>query len=130
MNYLLDTNILIELADGRATTVTRLESYALTDMAMSAISAAELEGSIYTDPSFTALREPPTRALLQLMTILPFTSVTAQALGYVFQALGYNRKYFADHMIAATALEHGLTLITRNVRDFADIPGLKLEAWA
>ena len=31
-----------------------------------------------------------------------------------------------DALIAATALEHGLTLMTRNVRDFAQIPGLML----
>ena len=31
-----------------------------------------------------------------------------------------------DLLLAATALEHNLTLITRNTRDFADIPGLQL----
>lgn len=34
-----------------------------------------------------------------------------------------DRRPFADGMIAATALHHGLTLVTRNVRDF-DVPGL------
>jgi predicted nucleic acid-binding protein len=31
-----------------------------------------------------------------------------------------------DLLIAATAIEYDLTLVTRNVRDYADIPGLKL----
>ncbi len=31
-----------------------------------------------------------------------------------------------DLVIAATALEYDLTLVTRNVRDYADIPDLKL----
>jgi predicted nucleic acid-binding protein len=31
-----------------------------------------------------------------------------------------------DLLIAATAIEHGLTLVTRNVRDYADIRGLQL----
>ena len=31
-----------------------------------------------------------------------------------------------DLVIAATALEHDLTLVTRNIRDYADIPALKL----
>jgi len=31
-----------------------------------------------------------------------------------------------DSMIAATALAHGLTLATRNTRDFERIPGLRL----
>lgn len=32
-----------------------------------------------------------------------------------------------DILIAATAIEHGLTLVTRNVRDYADIPDLRLH---
>jgi predicted nucleic acid-binding protein len=30
-------------------------------------------------------------------------------------------------LIAATALEHNLTLVTRNVRDYAEVPGLRLR---
>jgi predicted nucleic acid-binding protein len=32
-----------------------------------------------------------------------------------------------DALIAATALEHGLELATRNVRDFANIPALRVR---
>jgi predicted nucleic acid-binding protein len=35
----------------------------------------------------------------------------------------------ADGMIAATALEHDLTLVTRNVRDFAGLGVLVLNPW-
>jgi predicted nucleic acid-binding protein len=31
-----------------------------------------------------------------------------------------------DLVLAATALEHGLTLATRNTKDYADIPALAL----
>jgi predicted nucleic acid-binding protein len=31
-----------------------------------------------------------------------------------------------DLLIAATALEHDLTLLTRNIRDFSQIPDLRL----
>lgn len=34
-----------------------------------------------------------------------------------------------DAQTAATALVHGLTLVTRNTRDFQRIPGLKLANW-
>jgi len=33
-----------------------------------------------------------------------------------------------DLLIAATALEHELTIVTRNIEDFNDIPGLVLYA--
>ena len=35
----------------------------------------------------------------------------------------------ADGMIAATALEHGLTLVTRNVKDFASLDVALLNPW-
>lgn len=35
----------------------------------------------------------------------------------------------ADILIAATALVHGLTLITENVAHFRRIPGLEIESW-
>ena len=34
-----------------------------------------------------------------------------------------------DGMIAATALEHDLTLVTRNVRDFAGLGVVLLKPW-
>jgi tRNA(fMet)-specific endonuclease VapC len=34
-----------------------------------------------------------------------------------------------DLLIAATALEHGLAIVTHNVRDFANVPGLTIVDW-
>lgn len=36
---------------------------------------------------------------------------------------------YADSEIAAIAIAHGLTLVTRNTRDFEDRPGLQLANW-
>ncbi|MGO8788380.1 MAG: hypothetical protein ACLQVL_13495 [Terriglobia bacterium] len=35
----------------------------------------------------------------------------------------------ADGMIAATALEHDLTLVTRNIKDFAGLDVVLLNPW-
>jgi tRNA(fMet)-specific endonuclease VapC len=34
-----------------------------------------------------------------------------------------------DMLNAATALVHGLTLVTHNTADYANVPGLTLEDW-
>ena len=34
-----------------------------------------------------------------------------------------------DSWIAAQCIEHGLTLVTRNVREFNRVPGLSVEQW-
>jgi predicted nucleic acid-binding protein len=34
-----------------------------------------------------------------------------------------------DLMIAATALVHNLTVVTHNVQDFANVPGLSIDDW-
>lgn len=36
---------------------------------------------------------------------------------------------FVDGQIAAIAIAHGLTLVTRNLKDFAALPGLRLDNW-
>ena len=47
--------------------------------------------------------------------ILPVDLATAQRWGRLSATLGYES---ADLLIAATALEHGLTVVTRNVKHF------------
>ena len=45
------------------------------------------------------------------------------------RSTGYSRRKLLDRMIAAQALIHRATLVTRNPDDFRDIPGLRLEVW-
>jgi len=34
-----------------------------------------------------------------------------------------------DLMIGVSAIVHGVTLVTHNVKDFVNIPGLQIEDW-
>jgi tRNA(fMet)-specific endonuclease VapC len=59
---------------------------------------------------------------------LPFNSVAAER----FAALRQQgvRIGTRDLRIAATALVHDATVVTRNLRDFSLVPGLSLEDWS
>ena len=59
--------------------------------------------------------------------IIPFSEEIASKAAELFRTLGSPRKRAADIAIASTALALGATLLTRNRRDFSDIPGLNLE---
>jgi predicted nucleic acid-binding protein len=72
-----------------------------------------------------ASEERRIRRLLEAMTDIPVDAAIAERGGRLRRS-GVCR--LPDAVIAATALEHRLTLITRNIRDFEGIRGLKLRA--
>ncbi|MCI4588567.1 type II toxin-antitoxin system VapC family toxin [Sphingobium sp. BYY-5] len=122
MRYLIDTNCCLYLF---ASQYPRLNARILAtdkgDIGLSAIVFAELAlGSMNG-------KAPPMAALELLamqMPLLPFDATAARSYG----ALPFRRGRF-DRLLAAHALALGLTVITRNLADFADIPGLKVEDW-
>jgi len=42
---------------------------------------------------------------------------------------GGRKRADLDLLVAATALRHDLVVVTRNLRDFQDLPGLTVEDW-
>lgn len=63
--------------------------------------------------------------------VLPFDARAADWLAWErarLEPLGTARP-FSDGLIAAVAATQGLTLVTRNVRDFEGYLGLQLENW-
>jgi tRNA(fMet)-specific endonuclease VapC len=124
---LVDADWLIDAAIGRPRAQRTL--YRLSDegLAVSIIAVAEVyEGAFGTpDPHATlaGLRE-----FLSDFAILPLTDPIAEHFARLRAALRQHGHLIPDMdlFIAATALEHDLALITRNLRHFARIPALKL----
>lgn len=128
MTHLLDTNIAILLRDGDPTVTAR--SLALKGpMLLSIISRVELEGGIYREPFESGLRRARLDRLLSALPVLDFDREAADAYRAIVEAAGYSRRKILDRMIAAQALVHRATLVTRNAADFQDIPGLILVEW-
>ncbi len=121
--YLIDTVVLSELRkpqrDARLTAwVARQRT---TDLFVSVITIGEIERGISrqraTDPDFAAALAAWLDRVLTLYgeRVVPFDLQIARRWGQLSAALGNDS---ADLMISATALEHGLTVVTRNVSDF------------
>jgi tRNA(fMet)-specific endonuclease VapC len=64
------------------------------------------------------------RALIEEVEVLPFDEMAA----LVYANLPFKRASY-DRLIAAHALALGLTIVTDNETDFADVPGLRVENW-
>ena len=122
--YLLDTVVLSELRKRQRDpgVVGWIERQRSTDLFVSVISIGEIERGIALqqakDAGFArALAAWLDRVLaLYADRLLPFELSAARRWGGLSAAIGNNS---ADLMIAASALEHGLTVVTRNVADFA-----------
>jgi toxin FitB len=92
-----------------------------SNLFLSVITIGEIERGIArqraTDPGFASALAAWLDGVLALYgeRVLPFDLQTVRRWGTLSAALGNPS---ADLMIAATALEHGLTVVTRNVSDF------------
>lgn len=121
--FLIDTDVLSALRRRQHhPAVTQwVASQRTTDLYLSAVTIGEVERGISQqqrrDPEFARELATWLGGVLSWYgdRILPFDVPTAQRWGRLSGALGNES---ADLMIAATALEHGLTVVTGNVRHF------------
>jgi predicted nucleic acid-binding protein len=133
LTFLLDTNVLSEARRKSPAVALWIKSTAGAARYCSVISLGEIEKGIEmrrrTDLDAAATLSAWRDRLRSEFDerILPVTTEIALAWGRI--AAGRTRDT-ADALIAATALVHGLTLVTRNTRDFADLPLRLLDPWA
>jgi len=125
--YLLDTNACIDFLAGRSEALAVRMGENFGKLAVSSISIAELMVGTRTseDPARDASRIDNFVAAVE---VADFDVACARRYGEVVRDIGVRRKSF-DRLIGVQALERGLTLVTRNERDFADVPGLVVENW-
>ena len=122
--FLVDTDLLSALRrrERHPAIVRWVEGQRTTDLHISVMTVREIERGITQqqrhNPAFARdLAVWLDRVLAWYGDrILPVDAATARRWGQLSAALGNDS---ADLLIAATALEHGLTVVTRNVRHFA-----------
>jgi len=128
LTYVLDTNIAIHLRDGDPVVTSRIAALE-GPVLLSIVSRVELEGGVYRDPGQAGVRRARLDAMLDALPVLDFDREAADAYRMIVEAAGYSRRKLLDRMIAAQALVHRATLVTRNAADFQDIPRLVLVTW-
>ena len=128
MAYLIDTNIAIHARDGTDAVLAKLAEHD-GEVLLSALSLAELQRGVYRDPSLIAIRQARLEVLLRGLPVLPFDASAAVAYGRIIAQCGWARRRDYDRMIAAHAISSHSILVTNNLADFSDIPGLSMENW-
>ncbi len=128
MAYLIDTNIAIHARDGTEAVLDKLSRHEGAVL-LSALSLAELRRGLYRDSSLAALRAARLNILLRDIPVLAFDAAAAEAYGQIIAQCGWVKGRDFDRMIAGHALATASILITDNVADFRDVPGLRVENW-
>ena len=128
----LDSNTISYYFRGDPQVVPRLQALRPTDLGVPAIVEYELRYGLMRLPADAAAARLAALAQFLLpMQLLPFDSecaVHAARLRVELEAVGTP---IGPHhtLIAATALRHQATLVTRNVREFSRVPGLQWLNW-
>lgn len=127
MKYLVDTDWLIDYLKGKTAAGQLLDKIVHDGIAISLITYGEiLEGIYYgKDPQ---QQEQIFRAFLRVAPILPLAESSLERFANIRGALRSQGKLIgdADILIAATALDHNLTLVTQNLNHFSRISDLAL----
>jgi len=126
---LLDADVIISGEKGSLDLEAWLESRPEGQSQIAAITVAELwHGVERATPAHRASRERYLRGIVDSLPILPYTETTAfehARLWAELDSIGKMIGYY-DLIVAATALEHGSTLVTFNNRHFDNVKGLKV----
>ena len=120
---MFDTNAVIVALEGEDPVFrARLADVEEGDIVMSSVVLAEVALCMEQG-------KPPLAQVLDIfleeVPVLAFDEKAARA----YAKIPFKRASY-DRLIAAHALSLGLTVITGNVKHFADVPGLKVENWA
>lgn len=129
---ILDSNTISYYFRGDPQVVPRLQAVRPADLGVPAIVEYELRyGLLRLPPEASAPRLTALAQLLRPMQILAFDSECATQAARIRADLEAAGTPIGPHdtLIAATALRHQSTLVTRNVREFSRVAGLQCLNW-
>jgi tRNA(fMet)-specific endonuclease VapC len=135
--FVLDTDILTLFEREHPTVVARIAEHSPEEIAISVVTVEEQLSGWYAQLRQAKQAERLAWAYRQLAAtvrflrhahILDFDEAAIQHYEDLKRLRLKVRKM--DLQIAATALQHGGTVVTRNLQDFTRVPGLTIEDWS
>jgi len=130
--WVLDSNTISYYFRGDPQVVPRLQAMPPAQIGVPAIVEYELRyGLLRLAPEAATPRLAALATFLRPMQKLPFDSECAAHAARIRAELEAAGTPIGPHdtLIAATALRHQATLVTRNVREFSRVPGLLWVNW-
>jgi len=133
MAVLIDASILIEAERGRLNLEPHVARHGEEEAYLSVVTASELLHGVHraVEPDVRARRSAFVEGILERFAVLPVDLACARAHAQLWAELSRAGNLIGPHdlWLAATCVARGLTMVTANVREFACVPGLELEAW-
>ena len=127
--FALDTNTVIYYFKGLGGVSDRLLATSPREVVIPSIVVYELGRGVLKAGS--SKRREQLALFLDAFTILPFGRTEGAAAAQISGELEARGLPIGplDVLIAGTALAHGSTLVTRNLREFSRVEGLKVISW-
>ena len=129
MLYLIDTDWVIHYMNGMARVIDRVDALASDGLGLSIVSLAELHEGLVRSRN-RIVDERRLRNFLVGVTVVGLDEETCRIFGRERSRLRAEGSLIGDLdlLIGATALRHGLTVLTNNRQHFGRIEGLAVES--
>lgn len=131
MPYLFDTDAISEVLRSKPLPayINWLSSIGRAEQFTSAVVVGELYKGAFRSASTEMHLQNIESRILPALTVLPYDTECARVYGEIEATLAQKRQPLADAdlQIAATAIAHGLELVTGNIKHFSRIPILRIH---
>lgn len=131
MAVLLDAATLAAAVKGRLPVILALGQLKPGEVAISVVSQVQAETGLRLQPRAQARYGELMKQLLATVRVIDFGTAEAQKASQIAGYLAQQHESLGgfELILAATALAHGLTLITDEPQRYLSVPGLEVENW-
>ena len=129
--YLLDTCVISDFVKGDKATLSRIKTQSPLTLYLSSISVMEIYYGLKRKPEKARLLHPIMNDFLETLQIIHFSDEDAMMAAGLRAELHRQGTPIGpyDILIAGTAIQNNLTLVTSNMKEFSRVTNLHSENW-